>query len=380
MKPAHFSLPAVAIRTRGRLTATAAAALACCVFIALPAFAQKKPKPKKEEITQTLQVPKELPNGVSADTRQLTFHVTPLSARGLLSAQIRDALKALTKETGGNPVLKIRAFVAGSGDLRRVRDIVSEVFTERKLPLPVLSLVQAGGLPMEGAQVVLEAIASNKKEVNPRGLVFLAAAPVTSDNPLDPIEPLAAKSLEQLKSALQSARSEPGGVVRLTCFLSTLENLAAVRRLVEADFPRLAANYVQTQRTPFRAVAACEAVARLTWDPGKPVVFQPETGDPRSALISAPHLVLTGGQVSFGYQEANSRLAFERLAKVLEGNGVSGKNVAFAHFYPLAEPLAAQVRKLRPDFFAASPATLLLFEGLPGLDAGFAMDVVAVKP
>ena len=380
MKPAHFSIPVFAIRTGGRLTVTLPAVLACCLLIAFPASAQKKPKPKKEEITQTLQVPKDLPNAVAADTRQLTFHVTPLSARGLLSAQIRDALKALTKETGGNPVLKIRAFVAGSGDLRRVRDIVSEVFTERKLPLPVLSLVQAGGLPMEGAQVVLEAIASNKKEVNPRGLVFLAAAPATSDNPLDPIEPLAAKSLEQLKSALREARSEPGGVVRLTCFLSTLENLAAVRKLVEADFPRTAVNYVQTQRTPFRAVAACEAVARLTWDPGKPVVLQPDSGDPRAALISAHHLVLTGSQVSFGYQEANSRLAFERLAKVLEANGISGKNVAFAHFYPLAEPLAAQVRKLRADFFAASPTTLLIFEGLPGLDAGFAMDVVAVKP
>ncbi len=39
--------------------------------------AQKKPKPKKEEITQTLQLPKELPTAVIGETRRLTFHVTP---------------------------------------------------------------------------------------------------------------------------------------------------------------------------------------------------------------------------------------------------------------------------------------------------------------
>ena len=212
--------------------------------------AQKKPKPKKEEITQTLQLPKDLPSAVIGETRRLTFHVTPLSARGLLSAQVRDALKALTRETGGNPVLKIRAFVAGSGDLRRVRDLVSEVFTDRKLPLPALSLIQSGGLPLEGAQVVLEAIAAGKKEVNPLGLVFVSAPVVTSENPLDPVAPLAAQSLDRLKAALKTARSEPSDVVRVTCFLSSLDNLAATRKLVEADYPRAALNYVQTQRSP----------------------------------------------------------------------------------------------------------------------------------
>ena len=105
---------------------------------------------------------------------------------------MRDALKALSHETGGNTVLRIRAFVAGSGDPRRVRDLVSETFTDRKQPLPALSLIQAGGLPLEGAQVVLEAIAAGRKDVNPNGLVFVPAPVVTSENPLDPVAPLAA--------------------------------------------------------------------------------------------------------------------------------------------------------------------------------------------
>jgi len=134
-----------------------------CLMLVAAAPAQKK---KKEDETQTLQIPRELPAAVAGDPRHFTFHVTPLSAKGLLSQQIRDALKVLTRVSGGATVLKIRAFVAGSGDLRRVRDLVSEHFTERRQPLPVLSLVRAGGLPMEGAQVVLESISAARKEVN----------------------------------------------------------------------------------------------------------------------------------------------------------------------------------------------------------------------
>jgi enamine deaminase RidA (YjgF/YER057c/UK114 family) len=182
-----------------------------------------------------------------------------------------------------------------------------------------------------------------------------------------------------LKRAIKTAGSEPSDVVRVTCFLSSLENLPATRKLVEADYPRAARNYVQTQRSPSRALAACEAVARLRGNTGKLVSFQPEQGEPLAALVAAQHVVLTGTQVSYGYQEANSRLAFGRLQKVLEATGVSGRDVAFAHYYPLADILAAQVRQLRGEFFAASAGSLVLFEGLPGMDAGFAVDVVAVK-
>ena len=51
---------------------------------------------------------------LSATRRRLTFHVTPLSARGLLSQQIRDALKAVARDAGNETVLHIRAFAAGS--------------------------------------------------------------------------------------------------------------------------------------------------------------------------------------------------------------------------------------------------------------------------
>ena len=90
--------------------------------LAMVAWPAKDKKAEKEEQTQVLQLPKELPSVVVGETRRLSFYVTPLSAKGLLSQQVRDALKALERQAGTDAVLEIRAFVAGSGDLRRVRD------------------------------------------------------------------------------------------------------------------------------------------------------------------------------------------------------------------------------------------------------------------
>jgi enamine deaminase RidA (YjgF/YER057c/UK114 family) len=347
--------------------------------------AQKK---NKEEQTQVLQLPRDLPNSVTGPTRRLSFHVTPLSSKGLLSPQIREALKALAHETSGETVLKIRAFVAGSGDVRRVRDLVSEVFTDRKQPLPALSLVRAGALPLEGAQVVLEAVAAAKKEVNPYGLAFLSPVIATTDNPLDPVAPLAAKSLAGLDSAVRAAGSEPADVLRITCFLSSLQGLDPTRTDVAARYPRAAEDFIQTQRAPSRALAACEAVARLRRDPGGPLrLLDPEglsrePGESHIAVVNSPDVVFTGTQVSFGYQEPDSRLAFDRLLKEMEQAHVTPAQVAFTHYYALAPVIAGQVRQIRSGLFdAARPPAgcLLLFEGLPSMDAGFAVEVVAAK-
>ncbi len=357
-------------------------AVACAVSI-LCATPQRKRN--KEEETQTLQVPKELPTAVVGETRRLTFRVTPLSAKGLLSQQVRDALKAVSRDAGSETVLKIRAFVAGSGDLRRVRDLVSESFTERRQPLPALSLIHTGGLPLDGAQVIFEYVSAARKEVNPQGIAFFSAQPATSDNPLAPAAPLTTQSLAGLRGAIQAAGVEPADILRVTCFFSSLENLAESRRQVEAAYPKAALNYVQTERVPSGGTAACEAVGRLRRAPAAALEFVPSTrsGDdtPAAALVGARQVVLTGSQVSYGYEEKDARLAFERLKRAVEQAGGALKDVAFAHYYPLAFRIAAQVRTVRGEFFGRVPAgSSLIFESLPSMDAGFAVDVVAVKP
>jgi enamine deaminase RidA (YjgF/YER057c/UK114 family) len=343
---------------------------------------------KNQDETQTLELPKDLPLVVEGATRRLAFHVVPLSAKGLLSQQVRDGLKVLSQQTGKDTVLHIRAFVAGSGDLRRVRDLVSETFTARKQPLPALSLVQAGGLPLAGAQVLLEAVSEGNREANPNGLAFLSAEAATSEDPLDAVAPLTAKSLGRLKQAVKAAGAEPGDVVRVTCYLSSLDDWAGSRSLVEAEYPGAAVDYVRPQRAPAEAMSACEAVARLRRRPGERLQAVDgqgavrEAGESAAVLLDAPGVVLTGTQTSFGYEEKDARLALERLRGALQQAGATPGGVAYARYYSLYPGISNQVRKLRMEFFDAArpPAgALLLWEGLSSMDAGFAVDAVAAK-
>jgi enamine deaminase RidA (YjgF/YER057c/UK114 family) len=369
------------LTTRAFTLITVVSVLAC---LAWPA---KKKKETKEEETQVLQLPKELPGAVAGNTRKLLFYVTPLSARGLLSQQVKDALRSIERQAGGNTILKIRAFVAGTGDLRRVRDLVSETFTEKRQPLPVLSLIQAGALPLEGAQVVMEAIAEGKKDSYPGGLVFVSAQPAASPNPLDPVAPLTARSVEALGRAFREARVEPADVLRVTCYLSSLDDFGRIRGSATAQYPHAAWNFLQNQRAPMQGLAACEAVAGRRGASGEPLQLLNPDGMPRVehesqvAVVGAPQIILTGTQVSFGYEVADARLAFERLEKALMPWGVSSAAIAFAHFYPLSPKLSAQVRTVRGSYFGehAPASSIVEMEGLSSLDSGFAVDVVAVK-
>jgi enamine deaminase RidA (YjgF/YER057c/UK114 family) len=144
---------------------------------------------------------------------------------------------------------------------------------------------------------------------------------------------------------------------------------------------------VQVQRAPARAIAECEAVARLRAKPAQSVVFLNPDALPKSpnysqaALVAAGRLVFSGSQIAFRFQESDARLAFDRLVKALEEGGASAHDVVFASGYPLSNSIAEMVRKVRFDFFDKSrpPAsTMLAFEGLPAMDASFAIDVVAV--
>ena len=74
-----------------------------------------------------------------AETGKLAFDLSPLSAKGLLTQQVHDALKALDRANGGAAFVKLRAFVAGTGDMRRVATIVSEELSRKKTPLPAVT-------------------------------------------------------------------------------------------------------------------------------------------------------------------------------------------------------------------------------------------------
>lgn len=305
------------------------------VFLLAAAFAKKK---NPDDITQTLELPKDPPMVAIGETSHLAFHVSPLSPKGLLSQQTRDALKAILKANGGAPLVHIRAFVAGSGDLRRVPQIVSEVMREKKMQLPSVSVVQAGGLPLENAQVVLEAVSVGKKEANPDGLMFVEAQTASS------LE----KSLDQLAARLSGAAA-----LRVSCFVSAM----AAPSAVTARFPSAAVDLVQTQREPSRSEASCEAIAR-------------------GGKITAERVAFTGTRVAFGVDEKAAALAFQRMDRDLTDAGVEPARIFATSIYPLSTAIGEFARKARST---AGTVTVIPFEGIASVDGSFAIDAMAAS-
>jgi enamine deaminase RidA (YjgF/YER057c/UK114 family) len=341
--------------------------LMLCGSLAESLLAQKpkKRKPDVEPRPQALEVIPEAPEAVIAEPGRLSFQVSPLSDKGLLSQQVHDALKALIRLNHGVPIVKLRAFVAGSGDLRRVKDIVAEDLTDKKQPLPAVSTIQVGALPLPGAQVVIEAVSSEKKVVNPGGIAFVPAAESAN----------AAAAVARLNGALSGVGVKAADVLRITCFMSSLTDVEAARSAVAMAFPSAAANFVQMQRLGLERQVLCEGAARLTTAPASPPA---ENG---VALVNSPKIVLTAGQLVFRDQDSDFRLAYQRLAKTMAPLGATFKDVFWTGNYTLTLPNAAKIESLQWEFLdrARAPAhTSLQIEGLPSADATAAIEFMAI--
>ena len=326
----------------------------------------KPPKKEKEPETQTLPLPPEPPAAVIAETEKLAFHVSPLSTKGLLTQQVHDALKALDRANGGAIFVKLRAFVAGTGDMRRVAAIVAEELSDKKMPLPVVTTVQVGALPVEGAQVVIESISAGKKTVNPNGLAFFSAQHA----------PEVRGAITKLASAAASAGV---AMVEATCFLSGLDQLEAARTAASGAFPSAALNFVQPTRLAVEPEAACEGVGRLQQAPSSPVEFLEGGG----VAVTKPRLVFTGAQLAFEDRDRDLRLAYARLGRALETMKAAYADVLVMSVYSLNRATADQAVALEPEFLghSARPAgSTQIVEGLPSLDATVAIEVMAAGP
>lgn len=331
-----------------------------------------KKKPKKEEVTQVLSVPKEPPAAVVADVERVVYFSSDLSAKGLLSQQTRDGIRSLLQKSKGAAIIKIRAFVAGSGDLRRVQAIVSEVFEERKISVPVITTVQVGALPLEGAQVLLEAVGVDRKVQNEHGLMMLSGHPARKGAEAD-----------ELMASLRKQKVEATAVQCVTCFLNHADHSGEVKRRLASTFPNASINVVQTQRLPAELFEECEAAAALPEVPRHSFEFV--DGIPGSfskvVLLAPGKLAFSGLQLAFRNENDDVRLAFVRLNKSLETVGAKLGDSVFTNFYPVTRSVGDKARKLRFEFYgSASPpaSTLLLFEGLPSLDAILGVESVAV--
>src|ERR1035438_3820685 len=103
---------------------------------------------------------------------------------------------------------------------------------------------------------------------------------------------------QTLSMASAEAASQVQDKLNKAGFLSSLDRYAEVRRLVESSYSGAALNLVQVQPAPARAVAECEAVARLRWNTGTAIHMLNPEGLAQSpqlsqiALIGAPKIIL----------------------------------------------------------------------------------------
>ncbi len=306
-------------------------------------------KKNPDEVTQILALPKDPPPVAVGETRKLVFHLSPLSGKGLLSQQTRDALKAILKINGGAQVIHLRAFVAGSGDIRRVPQIVSEVFTEKKLPLPSVSVVLAGALPLENAQVLIESVSMGRKDAGQGGLDFIVGEEAVDKDPAAPVAPLLKRAVDSLASKMK------GTALRVSCFVTAPPNAPEFSAIVSAKFGSAPATLVMAQRGAYQAMAMCEGVSR-------------------ASAAGPERLAFSGTRVAFGSAEKDMALAFQRLDRDFAEAGASPASLIYTNLYPVSSQIGALARKLR---VADSPVSVMAFEGVASNDAGFAVGAVA---
>lgn len=356
-------------------------------LLLMPLGAQKRQKDEELLlVTEPVRPLPEPPAVLTASVERLVFDVTPLSTQGLLSRQLDTLLKGILQKHQRGRVIQLRAFVVGGADSRRVQEAVAEVFDKRRLPLPVLTVVEVGPLPALGAQIILEVTAEAPRPVNPHGLAFISGQTVQASEPTLQVAPLVEESLQRIEAQLQLLGLTPADVLRLGCFCSSLQDARDIEQVLAKHFPRIPRIYLQLRRAITPGSVTCEAVARLAKPAGEalallPAVSDGDSGQPAQvALLGPGKVAITGMQLGFHGEDSDVELALRRLGETLEQAKASFRTVAKLNFYALHPLLIEKLRKIGPAFYSAHrpPAmTLAEFEGLPSLDATFALDAVA---
>ena len=330
-------------------------------LLASPSVAGYQKRKTDEPKSQVLPLPPQPPMALKAGTSTLDFHLSPLLKSGGLAAQIRQSLNDLIRETRGETILKLRAFVAGAGDARRVQAEVSQLFTDHKLPLPVLTVVQVGALGEEAAKVAIEAVVETRHTPNPNGLAFFAGEDGATFN----------EALAKLKASTQAAPVTADHVLTATCYTSRLDNFEIARSTVQSAFPHANVNLVQSLRDPVSDASICQAIGQLSKPPDEAPVVLLEGR--RTALVGAKELVLTGLQLSFGSYLDDAHEAFLRLQRSATALDAVEAPVEVNVFSldPSGGSALRKTTSVPPSTF-----TVQTIEGLPSVDATAGIEAV----
>lgn len=328
--------------------------------LAAPSHHSQRKKKDEEPKPQVLPLPPELPMALAAETETLDFHISPLLRSGGLASQIRQSLGDLIRDTHGETIVRLRAFVAGAGDARRVQSEATDMFTEHKLPLPVLSVLQVGGLGDEAAKVVIEAVVSTHKSVNRNGLAFVAGQTGASLK----------EAVDRLANTVHAAGIAPEALLTTTCFTSRFDDYDAMRASLTTRFPNTSVNVVQALRDPPNDASMCEAIGQLSRKPAKDVVL---LTDKRTTLVGARQLVFTGLQLTFGSFLDDAQESFLRLRRAAKAFGDKDLAVEVNAFSLNAYAASALAKTTS---FPQSTFTIQRVEGLSAIDASAGIEAI----
>src|SRR5262249_16089275 len=130
------------------------------------------------------------------------------------------------------------------------------------------------------------------------------------------------------------------GMLRVTCFLNSLDGANAARTAISSAFPAAAVNLIQLTRLAVEPLAACEGTGRLSAAPAELSAVRGPL-----AVAKASKVVYTGVQMAFHPDDADFRLALERLKKSMEA--VGGKDVLTVSSYALTRAVEQRVAAIQ---------------------------------
>lgn len=303
---------------------------------------------------------------VIVETAEARFQVANPQPKGTMMQQVKQAHEKIKGK-----VYRYRVFVKPDADV----GLISTV-----LRAPVLSIIRVAGLPNRDQKISVEAVTNGGR--NPQGLVFVSGQGVNQAGLMPKVEPLVKTALDNVDLALKGVSITSDDVVALTCYISSMEDITAVKSLTEKRYPIAARNEIQIPVPYGRALVECEAVARAKGPVGfvypegltKSPNFTQVTG------ISSKRMIFSGLHGSGACTEDNIRAMFKLLASNLEKNKASIKEAVFSYVYPNTQDGTDLTRKVRFEFFnkeKAPASTLLQFLGFQDKQSCTGLEVVS---
>lgn len=304
--------------------------------------------------------------GVVMPTKEVKYQVAGLVTAGTLEEQAKEAKRSIKGK-----VFRYRAFVLPDEDVAPLKKVLNA---------PAVAIVRVSALPAQGAKIVLEAVTNGGN--NPNGILHISGQGSSRNEHTSRVKPLVEQTYHNLDLALTAGGVSPKEVMQVTCYLSTLTDLADVQSFTESRYPNSVNTYLQVPVPPTRGFVECEATARAAKAVGyvNPPGLTSSPNFTHVVSLTSPRMVWSGLHESQGCSPDAVSAMFQRLDATLKKHGSSVGETVFSYLYPNSDDAVKLTRDIRFNFYKRShpPASsLFVFAGTADRSACSAVEVSA---